>query len=118
MPRTRPSSVWFCTGATDYIVSMIRRNQLFALSTFLFLAVSAAAQQAKPSLQDVVDRAAKTTLERFADKKLDASQLSITLIDLVDAKHPTTALLRGNERVYPASVVKLFYLVAAQRWML
>jgi beta-lactamase class A len=24
---------------------------------------------------------------------------------------------RGNERVYPASVVKLFYLVAAQRWL-
>ena len=96
---------------------MIRRNQLFALSTFLFLAVSAAAQQAKPSLQDVVDRAAKTTLERFADKKLDASQLSITLIDLRDAQHPLSASFRGNERVYPASVVKLFYLVATHRWL-
>jgi hypothetical protein len=96
---------------------MIRRNQLFALSTFLFLAVSAAAQQAKPSLQDVVDRAAKTTLERFGDKKLDASQLSITLIDLRDAQHPLSASFRGNERVYPASVVKLFYLVATHRWL-
>ena len=96
---------------------MIRRNQLFALATLLFLAVSAAAQQAKPSLQDVVDRAAKTTLERFADKKLDASQLSITLIDLRDAQHPLSASFRGNERVYPASVVKLFYLVATHRWL-
>ena len=96
---------------------MIRRNQLFALSTILFLAVSAAAQETKPSLQDVVDRAAKTTLERFADKKLEASQLSITLIDLRDPQHPVTASFRGNERVYPASVVKLFYLVAAHRWL-
>lgn len=96
---------------------MIRRNQLFALSTILFLAVSAAAQQTKPSLQDVVDRAAKTTLERFADKKLEPSQLSITLIDLRDQQHPITASFRGNERVYPASVVKLFYLVAAHRWL-
>lgn len=97
---------------------MIRSKQLFALGTLLFLSVSAfAQQQAKPSLQDVVDRAAKTTLERFADKKLDASQLSITLIDLRDAQHPVTASFRGNERVYPASVVKLFYLVAAQRWL-
>jgi Beta-lactamase enzyme family len=79
--------------------------------------MSAVAQQAKPSLQDLVDRTAKTTLERFADKKLEASQLSITLIDLRDAQRPVTASFRGNERVYPASVVKLFYLVAAHRWL-
>jgi beta-lactamase class A len=64
-----------------------------------------------------VNRAAKTTLDRFADKKLEQDQLSITLIDLRDAKRPETASFRGNERVYPASVVKLFYLVAAQRWL-
>jgi beta-lactamase class A len=28
-----------------------------------------------------------------------------------------TASFRGNERVYPASVIKLFYLVAAERWL-
>ena len=96
---------------------MIRCKQLFAPGILFLLSVSTVAQQAKPSLQDVVDRAAKTTLERFADKKLDASQFSITLIDLRDAQHPATASFRGNERVYPASVVKLFYLVAAQRWL-
>jgi len=96
---------------------MIRSKQLFALGMFFLLSVSAVAQQAKPSLQDVVDRAAKTTLDRFADKKLEAAQLSITLIDLRDAQHPVTASFRGNERIYPASVVKLFYLVAAQRWL-
>jgi beta-lactamase class A len=68
-------------------------------------------------LQDVVDRAVKTTLERFADKKLEDKQLSVTLIDLRDPKRPVTASFRGNERVYPASVVKLFYLVAAHRWL-
>jgi len=69
------------------------------------------------SLQDLVTRAAKTTLDRFADKKLEEKQLSITLIDLRDAQHPVTASFRGNERIYPASVVKLFYLVAAERWL-
>lgn len=97
---------------------MIRRKQLFTLCTVLFFSVSVAAQQqARPSLQDVVNAAAKTTLEHFADQKLDASQLSITLIDLRDQQHPVTASFRGNERVYPASVVKLFYLVAAHRWL-
>ena len=69
------------------------------------------------SLQSLVDEAAQKTLENFADKKLQATQLSITLIDLRDPAHPQQASFRGNERVYPASVVKLFYLVAAHRWL-
>jgi hypothetical protein len=93
-------------------------KQLSALGVLFLLPLCVLGQeQTKPSLQDVVDRAAKTTLERFADKKLEASQLSITLIDLRDQQHPVTASFRGNERIYPASVVKLFYLVAAHRWL-
>src|SRR5438067_9632096 len=69
------------------------------------------------SLQDLVNEAAHTALTKFADKKLTESQLSITLIDLRDSQHPTMASFRGNERIYPASVVKLFYLVAVHRWL-
>jgi beta-lactamase class A len=69
------------------------------------------------TLQSLVDEAAKTTLGKFADKKLAENQLSITLIDLREPQHPVTASFRGNERVYPASVVKLFYLVAVHRWL-
>lgn len=77
---------------------------------------------AKPSapprfrtLQDLVNEAAQTTLEKFKDKGVKEENLSITLIDLRDALHPRKASFRGNERVYPASVVKLFYLAAAHR---
>ena len=85
---------------------------LFAILT---IATSISAQQ--PSLQDLVSRAAKTTLDRFADKKLQETELSITLIDLRDLKRPVTASFHGDERIYPASVVKLFYLVAVHRWL-
>ena len=81
------------------------------------LTVSASVPAQQTSLQDLVNRAAKTTLDRFADKKLQDSELSITLIDLRDPAHPSTASFHGNERIYPASVVKLFYLVAAHRWL-
>src|SRR2546421_2018779 len=73
--------------------------------------------QSPRTLQSLVDEAAKTTLQKFADKKLDEKQLSITLIDLRNPAHPVTASFRGNERIYPASVVKLFYLAAAHRWL-
>ena len=69
------------------------------------------------TLQSLVDEAARKTLEKFADKKLEEKQLSITLIDLRDPAHPRQASFRGNERIYPASVVKLFYLAAAHRWL-
>jgi hypothetical protein len=81
------------------------------------LAISASVPAQQPSLQDLVNRAAKTTLDRFADKKLQENELSITLIDLRRPAHALTASFHGNERVYPASVVKLFYLVAAHRWL-
>jgi len=69
------------------------------------------------SLQELVNDAARTTLTKFADQKLTQEQLSITLIDLRNPNHPVTASFRGNERVYPASVVKLFYLGAVHRWL-
>ena len=90
-------------------------KSLIVLVAVLTISASAVAQQSP--LQDLVNRAAKTTLERFADKKLQENELSITLIDLRDSKRPVTASFRGNERVYPASVVKLFYLVATHRWL-
>ncbi|PYS21494.1 MAG: serine hydrolase [Acidobacteria bacterium] len=98
----------------------------FIVASFLavVLSISAAAQHLglsnpakSAALQDLVNEAGHTALTKFADKKLTESQLSITLIDLHDPQHPTTASFRGNERVYPASVVKLFYLVAVHRWL-
>jgi beta-lactamase class A len=87
------------------------------LTICILLAISTSVFAQQNSLQSLVDKAARTTLERFADKKLQESELSITLIDLRDEKRPVTASFHGNERIYPASVVKLFYLVAAHRWL-
>jgi len=68
-------------------------------------------------LQTLVDRAAGQTLEQFAAKKLETNQIAVTLIDLTDLQNPAIASFRGGEQIYPASVIKLFYLVAAHRWM-
>ena len=81
----------------------------------LYSVHDATAQQT--SLQELVNRAARTTVDRFAAQKLEDKQLSITLIDLRNPDRPVTASFRGNERIYPASVSKLFYLVAAHRWL-
>jgi beta-lactamase class A len=88
------------------------------IAAVLIISVSARAQSADATrLQALVNNAARTTLAKFADKKLTREQLSITLIDLRDPQHTLMASFRGNERVYPASVVKLFYLAAVHRWL-
>ena len=104
--RRRTSKVF---AAACVIVSVL-------MTTALSQTLSGSSTAAR-TLQSLVDDAAKTTLDKFADKKLEEKQLSITLIDLRDPQHPVEASFRGNERIYPASVVKLFYLVAAHRWL-
>ena len=100
---------------------------IFSLVVFAAVSIPAHSQQRHSfaavgsaradSLQALVNEAAHSALAKFADQKLTENQLSITLIDLRDAQHPLTASFRGNERIYPASVVKLFYLVAVHQWL-
>jgi beta-lactamase class A len=68
-------------------------------------------------LQRAVDEAARAALEKFDAKGLKEKNLAITLIDLSDQKNITQASYRGAEPIYPASVIKLFYLAAAHRWL-
>jgi beta-lactamase class A len=103
-------------------ISLFASICIACLSVFAVLSPAPAQTQSDSktfgrTLQSLVDEAARKTLEKFADRKLEPTQLSITLIDLRDPGAPATASFRGNERIYPASVVKLFYLAAAQRWL-
>jgi len=70
-----------------------------------------------PRLDGIVDGAVKRALEQFVPQKLNANQIAVTLVDLRDPHKPVEGSYRGGEQVYPASVIKLFYLVAVHRWM-
>jgi beta-lactamase class A len=69
------------------------------------------------SLQGIVDEAVRVTLAEFSTHSLKADQLAVTLVDLRDPARPVQASARGDMPIYPASVIKLFYLAAAHRWM-
>ena len=68
-------------------------------------------------LQRVVDSAVSETLKEFTTNQLQSNQLAVTLVDLRAPAKPAQASYRGDVAIYPASVVKLFYLVAAHQWM-
>src|SRR5690242_4591777 len=73
--------------------------------------------QTSAKLQPIVDSVAQQTLAKYADKKLETNQLAITLVELSKSDKPEWASFRGDVQIYPASVIKMFYLAAAHRWM-
>jgi hypothetical protein len=73
--------------------------------------------ESSADLQKLVDSAANQTISKFAGKGFKAENLSVTLIDLRDPNKLMSGSFRGEEKVYPASVCKLFYLVALHQWL-
>jgi beta-lactamase class A len=80
----------------------------------LLLSMICTLAQQKP-LQATLDSTVAATFEKFPTLKKE--ELAITAIDLKERGHPMTANYRGDTPIYPASVIKLFYLAAAHRWM-
>lgn len=78
-----------------------------------------AAAKAEPgsSLSNLVDSIADSTLRAFAGKQLKSNELAISLIHFPSPSNAVAASYRGTAPIYPASVVKLFYLVAAHQWL-
>ena len=67
-----------------------------------------------PELQQLLQNAVDETAASFSAQNLKSEQIAATLIDLRDAKNLKMASVRGNEKIYPASVVKMFYMVALE----
>jgi beta-lactamase class A len=110
----------------SFVIRLPRRNLTkaghlaFVIQLLMLCLVQiASAESIAPSarVQAFVDRAAQQALEKFATNDLRRDQLAITLVDLSDQQKPREGSFRGGEQIYPASVVKLFYFVAAHRWM-
>ncbi|HMJ63787.1 MAG TPA: hypothetical protein VK615_00440, partial [Candidatus Binatia bacterium] len=83
---------------------------------FLFIAVLLSATSGfAVDAQKLIDR---TVAEVFAEfPNLKSNQFAVTLVALPKEAPSVRGSFRGNEPIYPASVVKVFYLAAAHRWM-
>ncbi len=73
--------------------------------------------ETSPTLQTILNNAVGETLNNFAAKKVTPDSVAATLIDLRDPKNLKMANYRGEQKIYPASVVKLFYMAALHRWL-
>lgn len=67
------------------------------------------------SLDAILRSAVDGAIRSLAASGFKAEEIAATIIDLRDPKDLTFADFRGEARIYPASVVKLFYLAALER---
>ena len=69
-------------------------------------------------LQKLLDSAVSATLKDFASRGLKDSEFAVTVIDVSDPKNLRSAGYRRGEPIYPASVVKMFYMAALHQFEL
>lgn len=70
-----------------------------------------------PALEQIINGAARQVLDARREAGMKESDLAITLVDLSSPEPFAAANFNGEAAIYPASVVKLFYLAAAHRQM-
>lgn len=76
---------------------------------------NAPAMKASSDLKAVVDAAVNEAIQKFSARPLKPTDLAITVIDLRDTTRFHWAEYRGEEKIYPASVVKMFFMAALER---
>ncbi len=68
-----------------------------------------------PNLQTILDNAVDATINSFMPKKINPGFIAATLIDLRDPDNLRMASYRGDQGIYPASVVKMFYMTMLEQ---
>jgi len=83
------------------------------IALFAFTSVA----QADEALDALATKAARDAIEQFKDEKIKEDEIAVTVIDLRDSANPRTGSFRDDAPMFPASVVKLFYLAATHQWL-
>lgn len=71
--------------------------------------------ESSPKLQSILDQAVNQVLSSYPEGKFKREEIAATIIDLRDPNGARWASVRGEDRIYPASVVKMFYMAALER---
>ncbi len=103
-------SAVLCLSAICVLVVLAKaqnkKNEIAAPTNYQKLALF----QSK-ELQKILDEAVGELLA----KNFKAEEIAVSLIDLRDLQNLKSANVRGEAKIYPASVVKMFYMAALER---
>lgn len=98
-------------------MNLVQLKYVCAAVAALQLMMSQAAELKRSNrVQGAMDRAVQAVVNGSRYTNL-AQEVAVTAVDLTDPSVLESGSYRGDQRIYPASVVKMFYLEAAHRWM-
>jgi beta-lactamase class A len=107
----------------------VRLSAVLSVSIFIFGVPGAYAQNEivrpanyspvemgiSPELQSILSRSVAEVTNSYPEGKFKPEEIAATLIDLRDPKNIRWANVNGDRKIYPASVVKMFYMAALQQ---
>lgn len=94
---------------------------LFMLAFVLCAAPSFAQLKNSIETSETLDRIVRETInetsENYKNEEIKPNEIAATLLVLHEGERLEKGSYNGDLKIYPASVVKLFYLAAAHRWL-
>ena len=107
--RSRLCVAVFCVSLVALTVSS-QKNEIVKPSNYI-----PPTFESSQALQSILDSAMREVLSAYSNGSFKDEEIAATLIDLRDANKLTWANVNGEKRIYPASVVKMFYMAALER---
>ena len=99
------------TGAfTSAASAQKKSNEIVSRSDFTSPVLTESA-----TLQRLLDSSIQETLSSYPAGNFKSEEIAATLIDVRDPSHLNWANFNGERKIYPASVVKMFYMAALER---
>ena len=107
------SAIFFCLMLLFFAISNVNAQNI--TKTKISKNTNSANFENSEELQKLLDNSINKTIKEFESKGLKPELVAATLVDLRDSKNPKMANYRGDMLIYPASVVKMFYMAALHR---
>jgi beta-lactamase class A len=98
------------TGLYYTVASAQKKGEIIRPATYVAPEINSS-----PDLQEILDSSIQETLRAYPVGNFKPEEIAATLIDLSDPENLRSASINGEKRLYPASVVKMFYMAALER---
>lgn len=104
------SIVLFCASLFPLAAQTVKPIEIVPAKNY-----EALRYESSPALQSMLNQVVGEVLNAYPNKAFKMDELAVSLLDMRDLKNIRSASVNGEKQIYPASVVKVYYMVALHR---
>lgn len=113
--RNVPKAIFFLVIVCLFVLAVPGQNERSKIEIVVPKGYQAPKLSASGELDRLLRHAVDTVLDPAAGKNFKPEEIAATLIDVSDPQNLGWANISGEKPIYPASVVKMFYMAALER---